>query len=521
MGSKDYLSFTWWIPLPDTIDLPNKHQRYVTSIVHPTQAIRDGEKIPDDYEGPKDDIDHQLKLTIHQHSFEDSLVDPALELLFDASFEDHEKTPPDVELGARPTQTRYLSIVEAEVQVFGRDGVEEKEISDFFDYALWRIRQLQEATVLFTGQLTKDWVAKERLPFALPMRTTSSKAAPDEDGRSMFLLGFNDLNDVNPPEPLSTEEIDELTGYLHKDDEGASFSAYHRLRYETLVMFHRRGDYRMTIISAAIAAESLFDEMLQTLLWDEGRYPEQVAEIFNPDTSSVLKRVKTEFRRHLGGNWSVKQKGAIKDWRDKIAEPRNFIAHTGASATSEHAREAVDALQALEKFFSKRLLEKVESRPRTAMMFVGSKRITAEGKITKKLQQLYDDPSQPLWAPTLRRWRTIVGMEIDKIRGLHIKPDLSESVLLAVDNDGKSDFYLVDEQVLMAARVKEVNDEIHAQYERGLKSLEGQEKPDELVMRLILNDAKMKKSLPVEGDWRYAYRLIPTLGVMSNKQDRA
>lgn len=504
---------TWWIPLTDPIDLPDKHTQVSTSFLPPSVAAPDGEALTES-DNPFLKRDHEVRLTAHQRSYEAPIADPVQELVFDTSVGSTGKPPSE----PPHSSTHYVSIIEAKVVVYGQENVDNELTSDLFDLALARVRQLQEATALLTGK-NMDWVARERLPSVLPTQMASSSSQENEDGRGMFLTGVNALTSVSPPEPLDATRIEHLNEYLRRDEEGVSFSAYHRLRYETMIMLHRRGDYRMTVVSAAIAAEALLNEMLLMLLWDEGRRPEDVAPMFNPDESSVRSRVKSEYSRHLGGNWNLKKKGPVRDWREKVAEPRNAIAHAGFMSTSEQARDSLEALLALEKFLGKRLVEKVQKRPRTAMMYLGSDRIAAEGKMTKKLRRFYNDPNEPHWTSTFCRWRTLVDMEITQARGAQISPSAEDAVLLAVGNTEQPTYVLLDETVQMAVKIAAVPESIQEQYQRGLESSDMHGAPAFTVTRLKLDHIEDKVQLPHDGSWQYSYHLVPTERVMSDGSD--
>lgn len=513
--NQKWLSLIWWIPLPDPIDLPDGHRNSFTAIVNPTHAVPDGQSLSETG-SLFHKIDHEVRLTVHQRDLEVPASSLVQEEVFRVSTQNEIDSSETAEIGTA-TRTGFLSVIEAEVRVYDVHEVDHETQSGLFDMALGRVRQLQEGMALLTENLNKELVARERLPAVLPMRVQSSEAIEDDtDGRGIFLVNEFALVDASPPEPIAESEFDDLTGYLERDDRDEGFSAYHRLRYATSATCYRRGDYRMTIISAAIAAESLLDEMLMALLWEEGNYPETVASKFDPDSSSLFKRVKSDYARHLGGQWNPKKKGAIRDWREKIAEPRNVIAHAGVMATSEQAREAVRALMKLEQFLGERLRAKVGDRPRVATLFISGRVLEAEGLVSKRLRKLYEDPTEPVWLTTFRRWRNILELELVKNQGTRIEPDRDRSVVVVVVGAAGPEFALLDEGISMAARISPVPDALHTQYKRWIAGLEedGTEPWEGAVCRLIRKDSKAKHQLQLEGDWKYAYRLVPTFSVM-------
>ncbi|TLP73306.1 hypothetical protein [Nesterenkonia sphaerica] len=514
-----WLSLTWWIPLPESIDLPDRHTRYVTAVVHPTHAAPDGK--PLDETDPFTQVDHELRLTVHQREIDVSIASPVQKAVFEVAHEVQQEGDTQAE-GVSGTRISYLSVIEAEARVYGIDDVDEGLTTDLFDMALDRIRQLQEGLALITQDLKKDWVAKERLPAMLPLRTQFSDSEDNSDDLSVFLVNQFALTDVSPPEPIPESKFADLTEYLSMDDHEASFSTYHRLRYETSVLCHRRGDFRMTVISAAIAAESLLDEMLMLLLWDEGNQPETVAYKFSQSGPKLLSRVKSEYSRHLGGEWSPGKKGAVREWREKIAEPRNQIAHAGAIPTRQHAIDAVRALNSLEQFLGRRLRTRIAQRPRAATLFIGGRTLEAEGEITNRLRTLYNDPWEPHWASTFRRWRDVLELEVAKTEGSPVQPVRDRAVVAVVVGEQSLEFTLLDETALMAARISPVPDNLVSQYERSLAEREPitPEPRRNDVCRLMQEDLESKRRLQLVGGWRYAYKLIPTYSVMANRRDR-
>lgn len=505
---------TWWIPLPEAIDLPDRHQRAITNAT-PDLAHAEAEDGVDDGSWQ---IDHQLRFTVHQREYETQLVDPALNVLWSVAndADGQESTQND---GASFTPgTHYLSIIEAEVLLPPERHLDEQELSDFFDYVLDRIRQLQEATALITKNLSKDWIARERLPVLIPMRRIfEGEEATSDDGMGAFLVSPNTLSTMTPPEQLSEDSIEQLQVYLENDDEGVAFTAYHRLRYETMVLYHRRGDYRMTVVSAAIAAESLINEMLQLLFWDEGRYPEEIAPKFNQDEkTSVLRRVISEFSRHLGGEWNPNKKGPIQEWRKKIAEPRNEIAHAGVMPSRQQAEDALSALRGLERYMGKRLLEKIPYRPRTAVLFLGLSRLEKEKALTKRLQRLVYNDREPHWANAFARWRDVLDTEVQKARGVKIRPDIDNTVLQVVIKGSQTQLVLLDEANSLAAPVPRIPAQLRGEFDRITLDVKKTGVDGDAVIPLPLKDSKLRRELGTTKEWDHAYKLVPGFDVMSN-----
>ncbi|MGJ9424818.1 hypothetical protein ACHABX_03120 [Nesterenkonia halotolerans] len=418
------------------------------------------------------------------------------------------------------SETRhYLTVVRAEIKLNRNELPEMDEISELFDYVLGRIRQLQESVALLRGGPTKDWVARERLPMFLPMRVTGSEnAATEEHDESVILFIVNPLSmrSAIPPNPMSKREISTLDAVLQADELGTAFTAYNRLRYETNVLFNRRGDYRMTVLSAAIAAESLLNELLQLLLWDEGMHPEAVAQKFSPD-KALVNRVEREFSRQLGGVWSYKKPGPVRDWREMIAEQRNEVAHAGQMPTFTQAKNAVATLSQLEKFLSKRLVERVQERPRTAVIFLGMERVQAEAKLTKKLMRLYSSTEEPPWTTTFARWRRVIELEILRERGKRAAPYADEATLVAIAAVRGTEFYLLDESNSLVCRVTVLPAPLRQRCEEAFRETKFPvSHPERHEVKLVVEHSNLRNQIQTDGQWKYAYKFIPSMGVMAN-----
>lgn len=507
---------TWWIPLPEAIDLPDKHQRAITKATRDLAHAQSDNLRDDGYW----QIDHQIRFTIHQREYESQLIDPVLNVLWSVPKDPAAADSAVNERASSTPETHYLSVIEAEVLLSPEQDLDEDELSELFDYVLERIRQLQEATALITQNLIKDWIARERLPVAIPMRQPpEGDDAAGDDGMGIFVLGPNTLSTVNPPQPLPDRSIAQLQEYLENDDGGVAFTAYHKLRYETMVLYHRRGDYRMTVVSAAIAAEALINEMLQMLFWDEGRYPEEIAPKFNPDETSVRNRVLSEFSRHLGGEWRADKKGPIREWREKIAEPRNEIAHAGAMPSSYEAQDALTALTRLDHFLGDRLIKKIPQRPRTAVLFHGIPRLESKGAMPNRLQRLLNNDREPHWASTFGRWRDVLEVEVQKARGTKIRADVDNAVLGMVVKDSQKQLVLLDEVNSLAASVSSIPDQVRNEHDRVLQDIAKLEAGDNVLISLSLKDPSTKRELVTADAWDYAYKLVPGFEVMSNGRD--
>src|SRR5699024_10702366 len=129
---------------------------------------------------------------------------------------------------------------------------------------------------------------------------------------------------------------------------------------------------RIAAMLTGIAAETLLDELLLSLMWEERITPEKAAERWG---GTITSRVKKEFQNRLGGRWNLKSAGEVKNWGNDIAYLRNRVAHSAYVPSFEEATLALSRLGELIRFLVDRLLQNrsLQRYPRTAWMLAGER----------------------------------------------------------------------------------------------------------------------------------------------------
>jgi len=166
----------------------------------------------------------------------------------------------------------------------------------------------------------------------------------------------------------------------------------------------RHGDTRLAALLSALAAESLLDELLMHLKWEEAATPERAADSW---INGLVTRIKREYPSRLGGNWDFGGEGPIGRWNLHVAELRHRIVHGGYVPTEEEASRAYASINALVEFLVDRLAtdQCLRKYPRTALTLAGETGLTRRGRYTQWLRELQKNEDEPPWRETFRRWR--------------------------------------------------------------------------------------------------------------------
>ncbi len=242
---------------------------------------------------------------------------------------------------------------------------------------------------------------------------------------------------VPEPEPVSPELQTEITQFSVRLAAGDPFALYAERRLEAEREVWTTGRMGQSVVESAIAAEVLFDALLGLMLWEEYEAGlvdvEQAAEVFSSD---ITPRLKNEYAKRLGGNWSLKQE-PLRGWFTLIASVRNRVVHAGfrpdkharargarhrprrpaPTSCARPAADAYDALIAIESFVGNQLTKRWERYPKTAWLFLGTSGFERRGRLTAA--QAWFDKNGGLTGPWVRgyqEWREQVNALIARRR---------------------------------------------------------------------------------------------------------
>ncbi|WP_166433067.1 hypothetical protein, partial [Nesterenkonia salmonea] len=395
----------------------------------------------------------------------------------------------------------------------------EPELEEALETALEKIRLLQEAYSLISQDTNIQWVSSEALPPIIPLVWGGNNEP------QLYIVATSSMRSLSEPTWLTEENEPGVDMYLYRStrgQHGAGFTTYHRLRHDALMLLHRRGDYRGTVLSAASAAEALLNELLMMLLWEKRHHPQHVASKFSIQTG-IVRRVRTEYHPLLKGNWDVRRSGPVRNWETRIARLRNRIIHNGDRVSRQQAREALAAMRKLEHYLGDLLQEKISEFPRTNGMYLGLEALKDRNALTRRARNIFDSNHEPEWVATFTNWRHTLQLEVERKARQLRKPSPQKAVLLGIRYKDGTEFFLQDQEVGLGITINEPPEElIELNNERLRKAMtHGHIPPPGEPYRISLPDHSLKKRLAQGQTWMYLYQINPRLPVMVDGSDRA
>jgi hypothetical protein len=293
---------------------------------------------------------------------------------------------------------------------------------------------------------------------------------------------------------------------------------YFDFRREAEVALTRSSDTRLAMLMFGLAAEVFLDQLLLHLIWEEGTTPEQAAEAWR---QAISDRIKADYSVRLGGFWDTRRNGPIRDWHKLIAHMRNRVAHVAYTPTFNECATAWEALDALVKYVSDRLArpERLRLYPRTALAIMGEPGLRRRQAYNRRLTELLDSQSEPLWLPTYERWHQTFRRLRSDLQGDPRVPDLDgASIIAVVEPNGQVSFFACDRSCGQSIAITPTA--IPPDAMNSISNLATNlpaDRTEPFTAELYMDD---RKRLVTDGEWVEAYRHLPGWGVMVNGRDR-
>lgn len=401
------------------------------------------------------------------------------------------------------------------------DGV--CRISDAFDQGLGLLRELQRAYYLVRRQPMR-LVTREVMPFAVPFGVRrlfdeSGAPLPFEVSLSLFFLNQGMCRDFRGPD-FTDDDVEQFRVSLKQQSYGGFLTDYLEFVRETEVALHLDGSYRAAVLFAATSCEVLFDNLLAHMLWEEGSRPEDVAGLFASGRDGITARVKKHYHPRVGGQWSVDQPGAIRNWFTQVAGLRNRVVHGGYDPSFAEATDASRASAALAAYLGDLLAGRTKDYPRTALVLPGRPGIERRGKWHRRLQDLQDDPAQVNWVATFASWQAAM-QRASPDSPLYVAPTSDGAWVYAVlVPDGGVRWVVRDPAAGYAALVDPAAVQGMTPKTRASLNASHAERLAggvKIVTSTVFNHLAVPE--PAPRDWRLQYRLLPLLGVMVDGSD--
>lgn len=412
-----------------------------------------------------------------------------------------------------PGRQTVVEVVEMLPQEAGEEGLEV-----VLDQGLAMLRAWQRARYLVAPS-PATLVTRERLPAALLMGlgwlSEAAYEAPSELGCWIAETGATGALSPSDEAGPTLASIEQELPYI----ESRPFSNFLEFRRESQVALYRDGDYRSALLFSATACETLLDELLGHLLWDERMSPESAADVYLPAASTTLHRVRSQYAQRLRGQWNPDQPGPVQEWREAVASKRNRVIHSGWAPERGDAEEALRVTAQLLSHVASRLTSKdvLARYERTALALLGKDGLSRRNKWSERLEAVSTLASEEDSRGTFSRWYAAVGLVRSEASGANtvVKPDVSRSYCYLVLKPDGTEVWCLHDRLARRARIVEAD--------RSLLSPEQVETLPDVISAMrgdgllrpisMLLDINVALTTPV-GSWDPEYFHIPEAGVM-------
>lgn len=329
----------------------------------------------------------------------------------------------------------------------------QRRLDEALDYCLAELRLLQRSLHAHR-RVPLQLVTTELLPALVPVVLCPLGwiGKPDPPLQTHFVVVRPAADTLPPPRAYSPWDLEDLTR-VRGDLLHAPFTVHLDLHREACVAIQRQGNARLGALLAGMAAESLLDELLLHLMWEERRTPEGAAAQWR---DGLVTRVDKEIAPRLGGPWDLTGSSPPGHWFQRVADLRNRVAHTGYTPDMDEASEAVATVNELVTHLCNRLAHQnnLSTYPRTATALVSNRGLQRRGALTKKVRAVQNDPMEPNWAETFNRWKeTWRRCRMDRTGRPRQPEPARASTLLLLDEDGTEQWVIHDREAAMATTI--------------------------------------------------------------------
>jgi hypothetical protein len=394
-----------------------------------------------------------------------------------------------------------------------------ERLQSALDVAIYDVRSIQRAYHAITRHPI-NLLTRERLPSHVPftLRRLEDIGVPGRSTRGLLEANRNLWAVLRPP-GLTDAQLAAMPSTRLRVDKG-SFSAYLDLYREADASFRRHGDYRLAALLAGVASESLLDDLLMYLMWEEAMTPEEAADQW---TEGLDGRVKRLYASRIGGSWDLSGSSPIAEWSKTVAELRNRVVHGAYVPSFAESSDALRAVRRLVSYLCDRLSSDrvVQLYPRTCLALAGWPGLERRGVEGRHIRDLLASPEEPPWDETFARWKEALQLiRRDRLGAPRSPSEVGAYLLAVLTPDGVLRWCLHDRRVSMAEAVAVRESDIPESTRRGLDGWVEEARAQQLVEPVSF--ALHNEALPTftrTGQWVEEYHLVPMAGVMVDRSD--
>ncbi len=365
----------------------------------------------------------------------------------------------ELEQQAAPLRTTR-TVFEVAVEVTDHS---EAAVSNALDEAIDHVRHVQRAVSVAT-----EWpvrlIARSTLPPFVPTFGGRLRLTPPGEQPGNPIVSERIVHPIDrsappsalglAPEPFGEELLDGVREAADQFARLGPFQTYADIRREALVQRHFDGNHRLAVVSLATAGEVLLDSALLHMLWEEHVEPAEAARYFDRGVGHSS-RVARNFPQRLGGGWDAESGSPAGRYLQDLVRLRHRVVHAGHEPTDSELNAAWQALFDLEHFLGDRLASErnLKRYTRTALAWMGDRRLEQRGRLTNHVRRLTEDASEPNWIDSFARYRLNVDKALDPTQSAEVSPP--EQLVLYVERrpDGSLRWVIHDPRSLRAAEV--------------------------------------------------------------------
>lgn len=502
-------SIDFFIPLPEPIDIPD-------GINFPLIEIDDGEITEAIRFKDRDGLSRRFSRRVMFYQIPSSSSEYGIGEAF--SVMNNYSEGQMLQVNDLPTFDSKVTVVQVGC-ITSRKPLSEDMLSDLFNDAIASVRRFLKSYHIVTQHVV-ELVARQNTAAYIPYSAEDidNKGQPIE-GRASLQTGMLIVH--APAAKVSTVDIsisnEELDDIAHVSSTylDNTLDQFYNIRREAFIAYNR-GNSVVASLLLGVAAETMLDELLLMMLWEEGALPKDVHELWkNESSDTTFKRVESDlYGSRLGGEWSSQVKGSvIRKWRYKVLELRNKIAHIGYEPTQEEMQEGFDAVIELVGFTANRLCKSLTKYPICADVIVGYPGMVKRGcrdefeEFTKDL--VYPDNPQRTFGywkfevERFRREKPFTG-SYKKSRPAYLIHACGEKIWLLLDDDNRLVQRIPDQDIANPALRKNIDSVT--------KKVEKHRKGQNTLIELR-DEFKPKYKKDVNKAWYPAYTVTDTRNI--------
>ena len=283
-----------------------------------------------------------------------------------------------------------ISVVEVVVSTrliaIDSDDDNGEDLSLAFNFALDQLNVYLKALSI-TVDYPIQSVRRESLPPFLPVAIGAfepseleTQKLPRVKPHTLLNLNLNSPN-IGDNDYHGMVNRNNLSVALSRVSIPGPFKAFHDFKMEAHHHHYISGNYRIAISLYASACETLFDDLLQHILWEEGIRPEDAANFFYTSNSypkagkrpfpiSITKMVESRLLPKLESS-TLNSKLVIDNWKTHIAHLRNRSIHRGYVPDQIDIENCAKAFSDVIQFVSNSIDASSDTYPFTRIAFFG------------------------------------------------------------------------------------------------------------------------------------------------------